>query len=590
MSFKYKLITIALSGVLLSFMGLLPGGWYLWQQAKQGAEQELRSTMQRSMQLSLNGLYPRMEEAMQAITRNSELKKALQQGKSAGITTSVETTFRRVNAAGLIDTLEILDLNGKRLYSSQGREGKTQQRIPQLVVAENRNVRGIEMSALNELGIYVGFPIISRGQILAVGLFSRSLDPTLMGIAELNGSRLQINGSSGQLLADSAPEPLIPFQLPPLGEPFSLHIERDGIVYGLNGIPLKELSGTVIAHLIQIDDETQRFTQQQQVYWVVILSLVTLLALLALVMRSVIGRSLRPLYVAMGAFDQIAKGDLTITVEVNQSDEIGSMLHSLNQMTQHLRATVAGMLTSAANVSMAAEEISGGNDDLSGRTESLAASLEQTSASMSQQTTAVKQTADSAHTAHQHVMQAAYDAQAGEEVVAKTVSAMTEIDKASRKIAEIIGVVDGIAFQTNLLALNAAVEAARAGEHGRGFAIVAAEVRNLAQRSAGAAKDIKGLIQESLIRVEEGGRQVGQSGETLRQLQQQIQQVNKLVAEISTATAQQANGQQQINHAIASMDHVTQQNAAMVEELAASSRELSSEARTLEQLVGAFRL
>ena len=237
-----------------------------------------------------------------------------------------------------------------------------------------------------------------------------------------------------------------------------------------------------------------------------------------------------------------------------------------------------------------AGEISQGNVDLSQRTEEQASSLQQTASSMEQLTSTVKQTADNAqqatrlsHTAHE-------EATKGGEVVGKTIEAMSEINAASKKIADIIGVIDEIAFQTNLLALNAAVEAARAGEQGRGFAVVAAEVRNLAQRSATAAKEIKGLINDSVEKVNHGTQLVDTSGQSLEEILNAVKKVNDIIAEIATASQEQSAGIDQINKAITQMDEVTQQNAALVEQAAAGSESLNDQAINLNQMMTVFKL
>ena len=266
------------------------------------------------------------------------------------------------------------------------------------------------------------------------------------------------------------------------------------------------------------------------------------------------------------------------------------MKTSLNGALTNLATTIAAVRESVETVATGAEEITKGNEDLSQRTSEQASALEETSASMEEMTSTVKQNADNAKQANQLTVAARDTADKGGAVTKRAVDAMGEINKSSKKIADIITVIDEIAFQTNLLALNAAVEAARAGEHGRGFAVVAAEVRNLAQRSATAAKEIKGLINESIQRVKDGSELVNQSGKTLEEIVSAVKRVGDIIAEITAASQEQANGIDQVNKAIMAMDETTQQNAALVEETTSVSQSMRSQAAELLRRMALFKI
>ena len=314
-------------------------------------------------------------------------------------------------------------------------------------------------------------------------------------------------------------------------------------------------------------------------------------AVLAVFMAYQLGRNISiPLGRAVGLARKVAQGDLTTEVKVRTRDEAGELMAALKDMNASLVAIVSKVRAGTATIATAASEISAGNHDLSSRTEQQAASLEETASSMEELTSTVKQNADNARQANQLAASAADTAARGGEVVAEVVTTMGSINEASRKIADIITVIDGIAFQTNILALNAAVEAARAGEQGRGFAVVAGEVRNLAQRSAAAAKEIKGLIGDSVSRVEAGSRLVDQAGRTMDEVVASVKRVSNIIGEIAAASDEQREGIEQVNGSIVQMDQVTQQNAALVEQAAAAAAAMREQAAGLAQLVDTFQL
>ncbi|WP_280926203.1 methyl-accepting chemotaxis protein [Caldimonas mangrovi] len=298
----------------------------------------------------------------------------------------------------------------------------------------------------------------------------------------------------------------------------------------------------------------------------------------------------KPIATAQALARSIADGDLTHSVEINGKDETGDLLRALNQMQTSLRDIVSRVHVSTESITTASTEIATGNLDLSSRTEQAASNLQQTAASMEQLTGTVKQSADAAYQANQLAASASQVAAKGGSVVAQVVTTMDEINASSKKIADIIGVIDGIAFQTNILALNAAVEAARAGEQGRGFAVVAGEVRNLAQRSAQAAKEIKTLIGASVEKVEGGAKLVQTAGSTMQEIVGSVQRVSDIIGEITAAAAEQNDGIGQVNTAVTQLDQMTQQNAALVEESTAAAESLKEQAYKLADVVKAFKL
>jgi len=298
---------------------------------------------------------------------------------------------------------------------------------------------------------------------------------------------------------------------------------------------------------------------------------------------------LQPLSRALDGARQIAAGDLSGTFESDSSDEVGQLLRALQQMNSNLVATIRDVRVNVETMAVATRQIAVGNQDLSGRTESQAASLEETASSIEQFSSTVKANADNSQQANMLALAASDVAVQGGTIVADVIATMDEINSSSRRIVDIIALIEGIAFQTNILALNAAVEAARAGEQGRGFAVVAGEVRHLAQRSSAAAKDIKQLIEVSVGKVSDGMERAQRAGATMEQVVSSVKRVTEIMQEISTASREQSIGVDQVNQAIAHMDQVTQQNAALVEEAAAAASSLAEEAFGLTQAVSLFK-
>ncbi len=305
-------------------------------------------------------------------------------------------------------------------------------------------------------------------------------------------------------------------------------------------------------------------------------------------MNRMLDQFVRPVHSIMDVVKALEEGNLVKRMDGEFEGEFSVLQNAMNQSMNNLLKMVSEIRASASHISSAANEISQGNTDLSQRTEEQASSLEETASSMEQLTSTVKQNADNSRQANQLAASARDQAQEGGDVINSTISAMEEINAASKKIEDIIGVIDEIAFQTNLLALNAAVEAARAGEQGRGFAVVASEVRSLAQRSAAAAKEIKALIKDSVEKVEEGTRLVDDSGNTLGEIVNSVRKVSDIIAEIAAASSEQSAGIEQVNKAITQLDEVTQQNAALVEEAAAASESMDDQARTLNEMMNFF--
>ena len=342
------------------------------------------------------------------------------------------------------------------------------------------------------------------------------------------------------------------------------------------------------AEMIQSGQDASALTSRTQ-FMIMVLALVA--ALLSLVVAVLATRSITtPLREAVIVAQRVANGDLSSDILVNSADETGQMMASLKHMNESLIKIVAEVRSGTVSIAEASAEIASGNLDLSSRTEQQANSLGATSRSMRELTDTVQQNADNARQANQLATKASEVAARGGSVVSRVVDTMGSITASSKKIVDIIGVIDGIAFQTNILALNAAVEAARAGEQGRGFAVVASEVRNLAQRSAGAAKEIKALIGDSVDKVREGSLLVEQAGVTMEEVVSSVRRVTDIMGEITSASQEQSAGIAQVNTTILEMDETTQQNAALVEEAAAAAGSMQEQAANLARVVSVFKL
>ncbi|HSQ03158.1 MAG TPA: methyl-accepting chemotaxis protein, partial [Burkholderiales bacterium] len=367
--------------------------------------------------------------------------------------------------------------------------------------------------------------------------------------------------------------------------------ELDKAVAGADKQIAEALSGLLALTREETKKASQEMAARTNEARRLVLSTAVVLIVLGALFALFITRSItRPLNEAVGVAQKVAVGDLTSNIEVRTSDETGMLLQALKNMNESLRKIVGEVRGGTEAISSASKQIASGNADLSQRTEEQASSLEETASSMEELTSTVKQNAENAKQANQLAASASGVAVKGGEVVGQVVNTMTSINESSKKIVDIIAVIDGIAFQTNILALNAAVEAARAGEQGRGFAVVASEVRNLAQRSAAAAKEIKALITDSVHKVGDGTRLVDEAGKTMDEIVSSVKRVTDIMAEISAASQEQSAGIEQVNQAVAQMDDVTQQNAALVEEAAAAAESLQEQAGNLTQAVAVFRL
>ncbi|MEQ8763292.1 MAG: methyl-accepting chemotaxis protein [Planctomycetota bacterium] len=385
--------------------------------------------------------------------------------------------------------------------------------------------------------------------------------------------------------------------------PAQAEIQVAGLEFKVNATAILDSEGNWLGNAVEWGDITEQKTAEREIANLIAKAAVGdlderldaaafegFLRTMAEGINSLVDAVVQPVRETGRVLTSLAEGDLCDRMSGDFQGEFGALRDALNGSMSHLHDMVTKILEGSSSISSAANELSEGNVELSQRTEEQASSLEETASSMEELTGTVQQNADNARQANQLAAGAREQAEKGGDVVSRAISAMAEINTASKKISDIIGVIDEIAFQTNLLALNAAVEAARAGEQGRGFAVVAAEVRNLAQRSATAAKEIKALIQDSVDKVQDGTRLVDESGKTLEEIVNSVKKVSDIIAEIAAASREQSSGIQQVNQAITQMDQVTQKNQAMVEQAAAASEALDEQAKSLNSMMSFFRI
>ncbi len=433
-----------------------------------------------------------------------------------------------------------------------GTEGRTHYNIQLAALADTMDKLGLMLSQANEKSLYAE---AQGAQVKLTTAWQKALE------------KLDANerDDAARIAATDATAAL---------EPFARHLRA-----------MNDLYATALNEAGDVSDQTYQRIRLA----LLLLAALALAAVLFLVLR--VSRTIIiPVTRAAHLSENIAEGNLTINMDVNHGGELGQLQKSLRNTVERLRTLIQTVRDQAEAVRNAADEIAGGNAQLSSRTESQASTLEQTAASMEQFTTTLKRNADTATRTRALAIGAAEYATEGGRVVADAVATMQTVAASSRRIADIVGVIDGIAFQTNILALNAAVEAARAGEQGRGFAVVAAEVRTLAQRSAQAAREIKVLIDESVGNINQGAQWVRKSGESMVEIVESVKRVATNVGQITTASNEQAAGVDQVNHAISQMEQATQQNAALVEEVAATAAGLAAQARELLDSVNAFNL
>ncbi|KFF64111.1 methyl-accepting chemotaxis protein [Pectobacterium brasiliense] len=494
------------------------------------------------------------------------------------ITSYQEKQSNYINAVGKKDAV-------RKSWNISTTEKPLEQLNDQLKADNNSTTLQLLLSDLNQKLIAVRYHV--RGLLLSTNKESEEKLTDAINAAQTSLTFLYQSLSAEQretlspvlAIMNNYEEQVLAY-MPAYEEEMAQAGQMRGVAEQLNSV----VKGLLSDQLAASQEDIRNATLQMS-----IAALITLL--LGLLISWFISRQITtPLGNTLNMAEKIATGDLTMSINTTRKDELGQLMSAMSKMNDNLHNMIDDIRVGVSQISNASSEIVAGNTDLSSRTEQQAAAVEQTAASMEQLTATVKQNADNAHHANKLAISASQTAKQGGEQVNNVVQTMTAIESSSKRIAEITSVINSIAFQTNILALNAAVEAARAGEQGRGFAVVASEVRSLAQRSSQAAKEIEGLISESVTQVSRGATLVGNAGKTMNDIVTSITQVHDIMGEIATASDEQSRGISQVSQAIVEMDSTTQQNAALVEQSSAAADSLEEQARLLKQAVSVFRL
>jgi methyl-accepting chemotaxis protein len=597
MNIKSKLLALGFIPLVFALLTSLGIGYRGITQLGNAESREMVESAAAASAHTMDAQLNRMALIASMLGRRSDIAAAVASGDTALLEHLAVDEFKIIHAKdNTVKTLEITDAKGIAIMRGHNPGKKGDSKAEQELV--KKALRGEAASGLtispttSEMASDSAVPLQVSGTTvgtLKVGSYLREdtakfikqdigHDVAFVVNGKVNASTMDV-GAASTVVEQAASK-----------APYMDSITLNGLPYLLASRALESGSGQSKAVIVTfVSQANAKNIEHNLVFQGLALFVVTLVIAMPLIWR-VAGKFSDQVRSATQVSEAITQGDLTQTVDASGNDEISKLMRAVNHMRISLAGVVSQVRQGSESVATASAEIAQGNNDLSNRTESQSHALEQTAASMETLSSTVKQNADNARQANQLAMSASTVAVQGGEVVSQVVATMKGINEASRKISDIISVIDGIAFQTNILALNAAVEAARAGEQGRGFAVVASEVRSLAGRSAEAAKEIKILIDDSVNRVEQGTTLVDRAGSTMTEVVSSIKRVTDIMGEISAASNEQSQGVSQVGEAVAQMDQATQQNAALVEEMAAAASSLKSQAQDLVQTVAVFKL
>jgi methyl-accepting chemotaxis protein len=598
-SLKFAVLATSLGAlVATSAVAALLGLWGqrgLFLQMQQLLLHNDRAVVERLLREGQDNLAERAE----SLTKYSELVQALAQRKAEAIEEYAVPVFNRLSKQG-IKRFRFFTGEGQLIFEAHdGGTGSTAGRLVKEALAQRQRVSGLALDQGEPL-LVAALPLYAKGELSGVLELGAGLDGIVHATGKILGSQvglfapggdgMSLHGATDAALLTAAAGRLWLKDKMSQAQRQIHHLQ--GTAYALSVIPLEAEPGHQVGIILSAADAT--VLDQAMKRTMVLVGITTLGGILVALLITFLSlsRRLQPIGALTRALDQVAQGegDLTRRLQVRSADEIGRLANSFNAFLDKLQTMIGEIRQTSVSIDATAQQLSAAAGQLSNGAQAQASSLEETAASLEQMSGTVRKSADRGHQMSQLALGARDAAEKGQQVVTSAMMSMQEITKASQKMAEIVTAIDDIAFQTNLLALNAAVEAARAGVQGRSFAVVAAEVRNLAQRSAAAAREIKALIQDSVQKVQDGSELVDRSGQTLEEIVAAVQRVTVIIAEIATTSQEQSQGIDQVSKAVTQMDHVVQQSTGQTEELSSTAQLLAGQAQQLQALVWRFRL